>query len=90
MLENRVRHGRLKAGVVPESRRSGERREAMKYRHYKGGIYDIVCEAKLEADPDIVMMIYKSEEGLIWARPKEVFFEQVQHEGKTVPRFAPV
>jgi hypothetical protein len=37
----------------------------------------------------IVMMIYKSEGGLIWARPKMVFFEPVQHEGRTVPRFAP-
>jgi hypothetical protein len=62
----------------------------MKYRHYKGGTYDIVCEARLEADPGVVMMIYKSEEGLIWARPKEVFFEQVQYEGEIVPRFAPV
>ncbi len=62
----------------------------MKYRHYKGGIYEIVCEARLEADPDVIMMIYKSEEGLIWARPKEVFFETVQHEGQAVPRFAPL
>ncbi len=62
----------------------------MKYRHYKGGIYEIVCEARLEADPNVILMIYKSEEGLIWARPKEVFFETVQLEGKTVPRFARV
>jgi hypothetical protein len=62
----------------------------MKYRHYKGGIYEIVCEALLESDPDVIMMIYKSEEGLIWARPREVFFETVQHEGQTVPRFAPI
>ncbi len=62
----------------------------MKYRHYKGGIYEIVCEARLEVDPEMVMMIYKSDEGLIWARPKTVFFEQVQHEGQSVPRFAPV
>ena len=25
----------------------------MKYRHYKGGIYEIVCEARLEADPEV-------------------------------------
>jgi hypothetical protein len=62
----------------------------MKYRHYKGGIYEIVCEARLEADPDVIMMIYKSEEGLIWARPKTVFFESVQSAGQTVPRFAPI
>jgi hypothetical protein len=62
----------------------------MRYRHYKGGIYEIVCEAKLEADPNITLMIYRSDEGMIWARPKEVFFETVQHEGQTVPRFAPL
>ena len=62
----------------------------MKYRHYKGGIYEIVCEARLESDPNIIMMIYKSEEGLIWARPKTVFFETVQHHGQDVPRFAPL
>lgn len=62
----------------------------MKYRHYKGGIYEIVCEARLEADPDVIMIVYRSEEGLIWTRPREVFFELVQYEGQTVPRFAPI
>ncbi|GAB5605895.1 DUF1653 domain-containing protein [Sideroxyarcus sp. TK5] len=62
----------------------------MRYRHYKGGIYEIVCEAKLEADPKVTLMIYKSDEGLIWARPKDIFFETVQHDGKTVPRFSPL
>lgn len=62
----------------------------MKYRHYKGGIYEIVCEAKLESDPSVIMIVYKSESGLIWTRPRNVFFELVQHEGNTVPRFAPV
>ncbi len=62
----------------------------MKYRHYKGGIYELVCEAMLEASPDVILMVYKSEEGLIWARPKEVFFETVLHEGQTVPRFSPL
>lgn len=62
----------------------------MKYRHYKGGIYEVVCEAKLESDPSVIMMVYKSEEGSIWTRPRDVFFELVECEGKTVQRFAPV
>ncbi len=62
----------------------------MKYRHYKGGIYEIVCEAKLESDPTVIMMIYKSENGMIWARPKQIFFELVQYDGEVVPRFAPI
>jgi hypothetical protein len=62
----------------------------MKYRHYKGGIYELVCEAKLESDPAVIMMVYKSHDGSIWARPKNVFFEQVECEGKTVARFAAI
>jgi hypothetical protein len=60
----------------------------MNYQHYKGGIYEIVCEAKLESDPTVIMMIYRSHDGSTWARPKEVFFEMVRVEGATVPRFA--
>lgn len=60
----------------------------MKYQHYKGGIYEIVCEAILESDPTVTMMIYRSHNGSIWARPKDVFFEMVQVEEKEVPRFA--
>lgn len=62
----------------------------MKYRHYKGGIYEVVCEAKLESDPHVIMMIYRAANGTIWARPSDVFFEQVQCDGKGVPRFAPL
>ncbi|MFA5371015.1 MAG: hypothetical protein WC298_03460 [Sideroxydans sp.] len=40
----------------------------MRYRHYKGGICEIVCEAKLEADPNITLMTYKSDEAMIWAK----------------------
>jgi hypothetical protein len=62
----------------------------MKYRHYKGGIYQMVCEAHLEAEPNVMMVVYKSSDGTIWTRPKQVFFEEVMHEGRLVPRFAPI
>jgi hypothetical protein len=60
----------------------------MKYRHYKGGIYEIICEAHLESNPEILMMIYKAHDGLIWTRPHSEFFEVVQHEGHAVHRFS--
>lgn len=63
----------------------------MRYRHYKGGIYELVCEAKLESDPTVIMIIYKSAfDGQIWARPRDIFFELVEHEGQRVPRFSPI
>lgn len=61
----------------------------MQYRHYKGGLYELVCEATLEADLT-PMIIYRAADGSIWARPKTVFFELVEVEGTMVPRFAPV
>ena len=60
----------------------------MQYRHYKGGLYELVCEATLEADLS-PMIIYRAHDGSIWARPKSVFFEIVEVDGKRVPRFAP-
>ncbi len=61
----------------------------MQYRHYKGGLYELVCEATLEADLT-PMIIYRAADGSIWARPKSVFFELVEVDGIMVPRFAPV
>lgn len=61
----------------------------IQYRHYKGGLYELVCEATLEADLT-PMIIYRAADGSIWARPKAVFFELVEVDGLMVPRFAPV
>jgi hypothetical protein len=61
----------------------------IQYRHYKGGLYELVCEATLEADLS-PMIIYRAHDGSIWARPKSVFFELVEVDGQKVPRFAPI
>lgn len=50
----------------------------------------MVCEAHLEAEPNVMMVVYKSSDGTIWTRPKQVFFEEVMHEERLVPRFAPI
>jgi hypothetical protein len=61
----------------------------MQYRHYKGGLYELVCMATLEADLS-EMVVYRAADGAIWTRPKEVFFQLVEVDGELVPRFAPV
>lgn len=61
----------------------------MRYRHYKGGVYDLVCEAELEADHTPVI-VYRGQDGRTWVRPKAVFFEMVESEGGRVPRFAAI
>jgi len=59
----------------------------MWYQHYKGGRYEWVCEAKLESDPSVTLVIYRSADGMVWARPKDVFFEKVLHHNQWVDRF---
>ena len=61
----------------------------IQYRHYKGGLYELVCEATLEADLT-PMIIYRAHDGSVWARPKSVFFELIEVDGLLVPRFTPV
>ncbi len=61
----------------------------MRFRHYKGGMYELVCEAVLEADHTPVI-VYRGEDGAVWVRPTSVFFETVELDGARVPRFAAV
>jgi len=60
-----------------------------KFRHYKGGIYELVCEATQESDLSPVI-VYRSHNGTVWTRPKDVFFEIIEVNGVHVPRFAPI
>jgi hypothetical protein len=62
----------------------------VRYRHYKGGLYDLVCEATLEADLT-PLIVYRSHDGSVWVRPRDVFFELVTGiDGEQVQRFTPV
>ncbi|HZZ11022.1 MAG TPA: DUF1653 domain-containing protein [Paraburkholderia sp.] len=62
----------------------------VRYRHYKGGIYEFICEATLESDPTIKMVVYRASNGSIWTRPASVFFEPVECDGTQVPRFTQI
>lgn len=61
----------------------------MYFKHYKGGLYKFVCEAKLESD-HTPMMVYQAHDGSYWVRPKSVFFENLEIDGKAVQRFCAV
>ncbi len=61
----------------------------MKYRHYKGGIYELVGEATLESDLT-PMIVYRAADGSLWVRPKSVFLELIDVDGTLIPRFAPI
>lgn len=58
----------------------------MRYRHYKGGIYEFLHDAILESDLT-PMVVYRAANGTVWIRPKDVFHELLDIDGKRVPRF---
>lgn len=68
-----------------------------KYQHFKNKqTYEVIGFA-IHSETKEEMVIYKalyesSDYGLnqTWVRPKVMFFQEVEHEGKRVPRFAPI
>jgi DNA polymerase-3 subunit epsilon len=72
--------------VVAPRKKTGQLQQ---YRHYKGGLYELVCEATQESDLSPVI-VYRSHNGSVWTRPKAVFFEMVMVNGMPVQRFTPL
>ncbi len=62
--------------------------ELGKYKHYKGGEYEIIGIAK-HSETLEYMVVYRAlyGEGELWTRPLDMFIEQVEVDGKIVPRF---
>ncbi len=59
-----------------------------KYRHFKGGEYEVLAIAK-DSETLQELVVYKAlyGDGAVWVRPKAMFLETVERDGKTVPRF---
>ena len=59
------------------------------YRHYKGGLYEVIGEAlHSETKEELVVYVSRGESSdSMWVRPKEMFLEEVELEGRKVPRF---
>ncbi|MBI2436181.1 MAG: DUF1653 domain-containing protein [Candidatus Magasanikbacteria bacterium] len=60
------------------------------YRHYTGKEYQVLCTAKhSETLEDFVVYktLYPNEISDIWVRPLEMFCEEVEIDGKKIPRF---
>ncbi|MBR5198403.1 MAG: DUF1653 domain-containing protein [Bacteroidales bacterium] len=61
------------------------------YRHFKGNIYRILHIAKhSETLEDIVVYQAMYGERGVWVRPKAMFDEVIEREGKSIRRFSPI
>jgi len=60
-----------------------------KYKHYKGNEYEVIGIAKhSETLEDLVVYRALCGEKQIWARPLKMFLEEVEVNGKKIPRFS--
>jgi len=62
-----------------------------RYRHYKGGEYEVVGVARHSEtlEPLVVYRPLYKQTGL-WVRPYAMFLEHIELDGKLQPRFAPL
>lgn len=63
-----------------------------KYRHFKGGEYQVIGTAKHSESLDVMVIykpLYELKEGELetWVRPIEMFFDTKEHDEETVQRF---
>lgn len=58
------------------------------YRHYKGADYEVLRLVR-HSETEEWLVIYRQMygDGSCWARPLDMFVEQVEVEGEPVPRF---
>jgi hypothetical protein len=62
--------------------------EPGRYRHYKGKEYEVVGTARhSETEEEFVVYRALYGSGGLWVRPRAMFEEMVQLDGKDVPRF---
>lgn len=60
------------------------------YRHYKGKEYeliDVVIHSETLEKMVLYRPLYENEIGGLWIRPYEMFFEEIEVDGKKVNRF---
>jgi hypothetical protein len=62
-----------------------------KYTHYKGKEYEVIGVAK-HSETLEKLVVYRALYGekQIWVRPLKMFLEEVEIDGKKIPRFSPV
>lgn len=56
------------------------------YQHYKGGIYEVLFNAT-HSETGEKLVIYKNQKEETYARPYDMFFENVVINGIQIPRF---
>jgi hypothetical protein len=63
------------------------------YEHYKGKryrVHGVVRHSETLEELVLYEALYANDLGKMWVRPKKMFLESIELEGKVVPRFKPL
>lgn len=58
-----------------------------KYKHFKRKEYQVIGTARHSETLEDLVVYKEIGKDQLWARPKEMFFQQVEKDGKKVSRF---
>ncbi|MER2456349.1 DUF1653 domain-containing protein [Bacillus subtilis] len=53
------------------------------FKHYKGGLYKVIGEV-IHTETEEKLVTYEDMDGILWARPKDMFFGKIVVDGKEV------
>ena len=68
---------------------AGRAMKTGRYRHYKGKDYTVLGVARhSETEEELVVYRKEYDDHGLWVRPKAMFLEMVEVDGRTQPRFA--
>ncbi len=57
------------------------------YQHYKGGMYEVLFEARHSETLEDLIVYKQLRDDSLWRRPKRMWMEMVEKDGKMVQRF---
>ncbi|MFL0441671.1 DUF1653 domain-containing protein [Bacillus subtilis] len=58
-----------------------------RFKHYKGGLYKVIG---VHTETEEKLVTYEDMDGILWARPKKMFFGTVVVDGKEIKRFTKI
>ena len=61
-----------------------------KYRHFKGGVYEVIGVAKHSETLEETVVYRSVTNGGLWVRPASMWEEEIERDGVRVRRFTPI